>query len=76
MIEPHVQISFSPVWTDVNQNKFVENLVRKTVKKIEDYTREHGTYHPYKYVNYCAAWQNPFERHGEENLNILREVSK
>lgn len=74
MIEPHVQISFSPVWTDVDQNEFVENLIRKTVEKI-DYAREHGTYHPYKYVNCCAAWQNPCS-HGEENLKILRGVSK
>lgn len=74
--EPHVQISFSPVWTDVNHNEFVENLVREAIEKIESYARDHGTYHPYKYVNYCAAWQKPFESHGEENLETLRGISK
>ncbi|KAF2012417.1 FAD-binding domain-containing protein [Aaosphaeria arxii CBS 175.79] len=74
--EPHVLVSFSPVWTDVKHNDFVENLVRKTIEKIEGYARDHGTYHPYKYVNYCAAWQNPFESHGKENLDILRGISK
>jgi len=69
--EPHIHISFSPVWIDVNHNEFVENLVRKTIERIESYARDHGTYHPYKYVNYCAAWQKPFESHGEDNLEIL-----
>ncbi|PVH97346.1 FAD-binding domain-containing protein [Periconia macrospinosa] len=76
MTEPHVLISFSPVWIDVNHNEFVEDLIRRTVGKIERFARERGTYHPYKYVNYCAAWQDPFEGHGEENLEILRGVSR
>lgn len=74
--EPHILVSFSPVWTDVNHNEFVESLVRKTVEKIEGYARNHGTYHPYKYVNYCGAWQKPFESHSEENLDILRGICK
>ncbi|KAH9862710.1 hypothetical protein J1614_010803 [Plenodomus biglobosus] len=34
---------------------------------------EHTTH---KYVNYCAAWQRSFESHDEENLEILRGISK
>jgi hypothetical protein len=74
--EPHVIISFSPVWHDIKHNEFVENLVRRSVERIESFARDHGTYHPYKYVNYCGAWQKPFDGYSEENLDILRQVSR
>ena len=74
--EPHVSLSFSPVWNDINHNEFVESLVRRCIEKIESFARDHGTHHPYKYVNYCAAWQKPFDGYSEENLEIMRQISK
>lgn len=74
--EPHVSISFSPVWQNPDHNDFMEDLVQRTVERVEKYAIAHGTHHPYKYINYCGAWQRAFDGYGQENVETLREVSQ
>lgn len=33
------------------------------------------TSHSFRYLNYAAGWQRPFEGYGKENLRLLRNVS-
>lgn len=54
----------------------VRSITREAIEQIDAFALEHGTGHRYRYLNYCAAWQNPFEGYGEENLKFLRSVSK
>jgi hypothetical protein len=35
-----------------------------------------GGWNRFKYLNYAAAWQDPFAGYGEEKLAFLREVAE
>lgn len=45
-------------------------------EQIDAIAAAKGTGHRYRYLNYCAEWQRPFEGYGGENWRFLREVSR
>lgn len=55
---------------------FIDGLARETIEKIEAFATARGTAHRYRYLNYCAEWQRPFEGYGEEGWRVLKEVSR
>ncbi|CAN9083958.1 unnamed protein product [Alternaria alternata] len=74
--EPLVNVQFTVNWALEEHDDVVRSITREAVEQIDAFALEHRTGHRYRYLNYCAAWQNPFEGYGEENLKFLRSVSK
>jgi len=74
--EALVIVSFTVNWEEAQNDEFVKSTTRQTVEKIEAFAVANKTSHRYRYVNYCAEWQKPFEGYGKENLEFLRNVSR
>lgn len=74
--ESLVIVIFTVNWDQRQDDDFVKMTTRRTVEQIDAFTAAHGTGHPYRYLNYCADWQKPFEGYGEENWRFLKGVSK
>lgn len=71
-----VIVSFTVNWDECRDDDFVKEMTRDTVEGMDAVARARGKAHPFRYLNYCADWQKPFEGYGEKNLRFLREVSK
>jgi len=74
--EPLVIVSFTVNWDEAQNDEFVKSTTKKTLENIEAFAVANKTSHRYRYVNYCAEWQKPFEGYGKENLEFLRDVSR
>jgi hypothetical protein len=74
--EPLVIVSFTVNWALGKDDEAVQRITREATEQIDGFAREKGTQHWYRYLNYCAGWQKPFESYGEENVEFLRGVSK
>ncbi|RDW66556.1 hypothetical protein BP6252_10191 [Coleophoma cylindrospora] len=73
--EPLVIVSFTNNWVESRDDAFVQQTTRHAIEQIDAFAAAHGTGHRFRFLNYCADWQKPFEGYGEENLRFLREVS-
>ena len=73
---PLVIVSFTVNWDERRDDDFVKTTTRRVVEQIEAVAAANKTGHPYRYLNYCAEWQRPFESYGRENWRFLQEVSR
>ena len=74
--EPLVIVVFTNNWDKSQDDDFVEAVTRRVIEQIDAAAAENRTSHRYRYLNYCAEWQKPFESYGEENWGFMKEVSK
>jgi hypothetical protein len=74
--EPLVNVQFTVNWALEEHDEVVRVITTEAIEQIDAFALEHGTGHRYRYLNYCAAWQKPFESYGEENLRFLKGVSR
>ncbi|CAD6569233.1 MAG: hypothetical protein ASARMPRED_002677 [Alectoria sarmentosa] len=74
--EPLIMVSFTVNWADRRDDEFVKTTTRRAVEQIDAVAAANKTGHPYRYLNYCAEWQRPFEGYGEENWRFLQGVSR
>jgi hypothetical protein len=74
--EPLVIVSFTVNWTLGKDDELVQRITREATEQIDEFAEKKGTAHRYRYLNYCAVWQKPFDGYGEENLEFLRRVSR
>lgn len=74
--EPLIIVSFTVNWAERGDDEFVKTTTRRTVEQIDAVAAANETGHRYRYLNYCAEWQRPFEGYGEENLRFLQRVSR
>lgn len=74
--EPLVIVSFTVNWADRRDDDFVQKTTRHAIEQIDAAAATHHTGHPYRYLNYCAAWQQPFASYGIENWRFLQHVSR
>ena len=74
--EPLVIVSFTVNWDKLQDDEFVKTTTRRVVEQIEAIAAANKTGHRYRYLNYCAEWQRPFEGYGEENWRFLQGVSR
>lgn len=71
-----VVVSFTINWSNARDDEFVKLTTRNAIEQIDAVARASGTAHQYRYLNYCAEWQCPFEGYGKENLEFLNHVSR
>lgn len=74
--DPLVILSFTVNWDERKDDDFVQQTTRRVVDKIEAIAAANGAGHRYRYLNYCAKWQRPFEGYGEENWRSLQDTSR
>lgn len=74
--DPLVIISFTVNWGSAKEDEIARGETRRTLEEIEAFAKKHGTAHPYRYLNYCEEWQQPFAGYGEENWAFLKDVSR
>ncbi|KAF2495883.1 FAD binding domain protein [Lophium mytilinum] len=74
--DPLVIVSFTVNWDESPDDELVKTTTRRTIEQIEAVAAANGTGHPFRYLNYCAEWQKPFEGYGKENWEFLRQVSR
>ncbi|EMD95592.1 hypothetical protein COCC4DRAFT_183156 [Bipolaris maydis ATCC 48331] len=53
---------------------FEEGLI-DLVKLVEDITKKEGVYHPYKYLNFAASFQDPLGSYGKKELRKMYRVA-
>ncbi|KAK0514653.1 hypothetical protein JMJ35_003270 [Cladonia borealis] len=74
--EPLVIVSFTVNWAERRDDDFVKTATRRTIEQIEAVAAANKTSHRYRYLNYCAEWQRPFEGYGGDNWRFLQGVSR
>ena len=74
--EPLVIVSFTVNWAECRDDEFVKTTTRRAVEQIDAVAVANKTGHRYRYLNYCAEWQRPFEGHGGANWRFLQGVSR
>ena len=74
--KPLVIVSLTINWDESKDDVYVKKTARQAIERIESFAKAGETDHPYKYLNYCAKWQRPFEGYGEENCRFLKDVSR
>lgn len=74
--EPLVIVSFTVNWAESRDDDFVKTTTRRAVEQIDAVAAINKMGHPYRYLNYCAEWQKPFEGYGAENWRFLQGVSR
>jgi hypothetical protein len=52
-----------------------EEGLKDLLKMVEDITKKEGVYHPYKYLNFAASFQDPLASYGEKSLRTLKKVA-
>ena len=74
--EPLVIVSFTATWDEPRDDEFVKRMTRRATERMDVVAAACKTGHRYRYLNYCAEWQRPFESYGEENRRFLQGVSR
>lgn len=74
--EPLVVMSFTVNCSNSRDDEVVKKTTRRTIEEIESIAKKNGTGHKWKYLNYCAKWQRPFEGYGEDNLSFLKNSGR
>ncbi|KAJ4324524.1 hypothetical protein N0V94_001264 [Neodidymelliopsis sp. IMI 364377] len=74
--EPLVIVQFTVNWALSKDDDLVEEITRAAIEQIDTFADQHQTGNRYRYLNYCAGWQKPFNSYGEENLEFLKAVSQ
>lgn len=74
--ETLICLSFTITWKDAKLDTMLGEVSKTALDRIEAMAKRRQTRHRYKYANYCATWQNPFDGYGEKNVQFLREVNK
>lgn len=74
--EPLVIVSFTVNWAERRDDEFVQMTTRRAIEQIDAIAAANKKGHRYRYLNYCAEWQRPFEGYGGENWRFLQGVSR
>ncbi|KAF1969982.1 FAD binding domain protein [Bimuria novae-zelandiae CBS 107.79] len=74
--EPLVLVSYTVAWNRVEDDDLVHREVKSSIEEIEVFAERRGTGYPYRFHNYCAEWQDPFEGYGIAGKRFLQDVSR
>ena len=74
--ESLVIVSFTVNWDERRNDDSVKATTRRAIEQMDAFAVAHRTGHPWRYLNYCGAWQRPFPGYGADNWRFLRETSR
>jgi hypothetical protein len=69
-----LQIVFT--FDDARATDGFEKGLKDLIEVVEELTQDEGVYHPYKYLNFAAWFQDPLGSYGRQQKKILREVAR
>ena len=69
-------MSFTVNWAECRDDDLIKTTTRRTVEQIDATAAANKTDHRFRYLNYCAEWQKPFEGYGEKNWRFLQEANR
>lgn len=72
MVFLQIVFTFDGVQATRGLNKGLKDLIAV----IEQVTQAEGVYHPYKYLNFAAGFQDPLGGYGEEQKMKLKQVAR
>ncbi|KPI45043.1 Bifunctional solanapyrone synthase [Cyphellophora attinorum] len=75
---PLLLFAYGATWEHTEDDDFMIESGKQLLEDFEALTKKHNLFHPYKYVNYAAKWQEQavWEAYGEENLRELRQLQR
>lgn len=73
--EPLIIIGLSLTWERVEDDELVRSTARQTLDQINAAAAARQADHPYRFINYCMDWQQPYEGCGEGNLKLMRQAN-
>jgi hypothetical protein len=74
--EPLIILNCAVTWANAKDDEFVRSTIRGMLESIDRVAVKRGTSHGYRFMNYCAEWQRPYEGCGEVNRELMREASR
>lgn len=63
-------------WTDAADDDVIDRVSRALIAAVQRDVGALGALDPFLYINYAAAWQDPFAGYGEASLERLRRVRR
>jgi hypothetical protein len=69
-----LQIVFT--FDDPSAMNGLEKGLKDLIEVVEELTQAEGVYHPYKYLNFAAWFQDPLGGYGKEQKDVLKEVAR
>jgi hypothetical protein len=61
-------------WTDAADDDFFNKLGAEVFAEIEAVVTALGAYHPYRYINYAASFQDVFSSYGTQSKEMLLRI--
>ena len=74
--EPLIIFNCSLTWSRAEDDKHVRSTIQRALERIDEAAAARKADHPYRFMNYCMEFQNPYTGCGEESLRLMREASK
>lgn len=74
--EPLIILNWSITWLHAEDDRLVRSTVRRMLEQIDTAAAEINASHPYRFMNYCAEWQRPYEGSGGANRELMRDASQ
>lgn len=77
--KPHedlIILALTMFWESAQDSSSMTQETKALMVKMEELTKKEGLYHPFKYANYAAPWQDPFKSYGEESYLAMKKVSE
>ena len=73
---PLVLCLLSVTWTQASDDATINKVTQQLVQDIDKATKAAGVYHPFKYLNYAAPFQDVISSYGAASKAQLQAVSK
>lgn len=74
--EPLIIVSFTVNWDEARDDVLIKFTTRHAIERIDAVAGANNTGHRYRFLNYCAEWQNPFASYCDDNWRFLKEISR
>ena len=71
-----VVLCLSVTWSQVQDDQTINTVTQALIDRIDKATKAAGLFHPFKYLNYAASFQDPIASYGPANKAHLQAVSK
>lgn len=62
-------------WDDADE-EIIESATQKFIISVDEYTKSIGQFKPFRYMNYAYPTQEVIDSYGQENVELLRRVSR
>jgi hypothetical protein len=63
-------------WSDPADDDRINAIGKNLIDAVDAASKAAGVFHPFKYINYAAEWQDPFGGYGAKNVAKLQSASR